>query len=170
MCSWKTGGKLIAAVIVYFSSLLVLFLSSGIRACIPEVVLSKGRDPSERRQVAFFHLGILWLLNFTAMVCAGVGSVLSAGVLSSYITIPHWLTVLILVLAAFILSVILPSLIAKRNALRLLSILKVPYWLVSLPFRLPALLIFRKGSDDNPDSADWLITPPDVIWLERRRE
>ncbi len=148
----------------------MLFLSSGIRACIPEVVLSKGRDPSERRQVAFFHLGILWLMNFAAMVSAGAGAILVAGKSSSYITIPYWLTALLLILAAFILSVILPSLIAKRNALRLLSILKIPYWLISLPLRLPALLIFRSSRNDNPDSADWLITPPDVIWLERRRE
>jgi len=161
---------LITALVVYLSSLAVLFLSSGIRACIPEVVLSKGRDPSERRQVAFFHLGILWLLNFTAMVGTGAGSILAAGELSSYIAIPYWFTALILLLAAFILSVILPSLIARSNALRLLSVLKVPYWLVSLPFRIPALLIFRNSREDNPDSADWLITPPDVIWLERRRE
>ncbi len=161
---------MITALIVYISSLLVLFLSSGIRACIPEVVLSKGRDPSERRQAAIFHLGILWLLNFTAMIGAGAGSILAAGELSSYIKIPYWFTVLILVFAAFVFSVILPSIMAKGNALRLLSILKVPYWLISLPFRLPALLIFRNSREDNPDSADWLITPPDVIWLERRRE
>ncbi|NOQ22778.1 MAG: CBS domain-containing protein [Candidatus Aegiribacteria sp.] len=158
------------AIIIYLSSLLVLFLSSGIRSCIPEVILSKGRDPSERRHVAFFHLGILWLMNFSAMVSAGAGAILLAGKSSSYVSIPCWLTALILILAAFILSVILPSLIAKRNALRLLSILKVPYWIISLPFRLPALLIFSSTRKDNPDSADWLITPPDVIWLERRRE
>ncbi|MCK5116020.1 MAG: HlyC/CorC family transporter [Candidatus Aegiribacteria sp.] len=161
---------MITALIVYLTFLLMLFLSSGIRACIPEVVLSKGRDPSERRQVAFFHLGILWLLNFAAMIGAGAGTILLAEESSSYVTMPYWLTVLILILAVFILSVILPSIMAKRNALRLLSFLKVPYWVISLPFRLPALLIFRNSRNDNPDSADWLITPPDVIWLERRRE
>ncbi|MEN8208885.1 MAG: hemolysin family protein [Candidatus Fermentibacteria bacterium] len=161
---------MIPALIVYLSSLFLLFLSSGIRACIPEVVLSKGRDPSERRQAAYFHLGVLWIMNFAAIVGAGAGAILIAGNSSRYITTPYWLAVLILISAAFIFSVILPSLIAKRNALRLLAILKVPYWLLSLPLRLPALLIFRSGRDDNPDSADWLITPPDVIWLERRRE
>ena len=161
---------MITAFIVYFVSLLVLFLSSGIRACLPEVILSKGKDPSERRHVAFFHLGILWLMSFSAMVSTGAGAILLAGKSSLYVSIPYWLTLLILILAAFILSVILPSIIAKRNSLRLLSILRVPYWLISLPFRLPALLIFRSSRNDNPDSADWLITPPDVIWLERRRE
>jgi len=104
------------------------------------------------------------------MVSTGAGAILLAGKSSIYVSIPYWLTLLILILAAFILSVILPSIIAKRNSLRLLSILRVPYWLISLPFRLPALLIFRSSRNDNPDSADWLITPPDVIWLERRRE
>ncbi|MCJ7808859.1 MAG: hemolysin family protein [Desulfobulbaceae bacterium] len=52
----------------------------------------------------------------------------------------------------------------------MLSILKFPYWIISLPFRLPALLIFRSSRNDSPDFADWLITSPDVIWLERRRE
>jgi len=161
---------LITALFVYLLSLLVLFLSSGIRACIPEVVLSKGRDPSERRQVAIFHLGILWLINFAAIIGTGAGSILVAGKSSAYVAIPYWLAVIALAFAAFILSVILPSLLAKKNAIRLLSILKAPYWLISLPFRLPALLIFRSSRIDNPDSADWLITPPDVIWLERRRE
>ena len=82
---------MIRAVIVYLTFLLVLFLSSGIRACIPEVVLSKGRDPSERRHVAFFHLGILWLLNFTAMVGTGAGAILLAGELSSYVSISYLL-------------------------------------------------------------------------------
>ena len=161
---------MITAVVIYLSALLVLFLSSGIRSCIPEIVLSKGRDPSERRQVAFIHLEILWLMNFTAMVCSGIGAVLLAENIYSYLTLPYWLTLLILILAVFILSVILPSLIAKRNALRLLSFLKIPYWIISLPFRLPALLIFRSSRNDSPDFADWLITTPDVIWLERRRE
>ncbi len=161
---------MITSAVIYLASLLVLFLSSGIRSCIPEIILSKGRDPSERRQVAFFHLGILWLMNFTAMLFSGAGAILLARESSSYLTIPYWLTTLILILASFILSVILPSLIAKRNALKLLSILKVPYWIISLPFRLPALLIFRSSRNDSCDSADWLFTPPDVTWLERRRE
>ena len=161
---------MIIAATVYFTGFLVLFLSSGMRSCIPELTLSEGRDPSERRQSAFFHLGILWLMNFTGVVCSGAGAILLAGGSSSYIAIPYELTIVILVLATFVFSVILPSLIAKKNALRFLSTLKFPYWIVSLPFRLPALLIFGSGRNENPDSADWLITPPDVIWLERRRE
>lgn len=161
---------MIATAALYIAGLSVLFVSSGIRSCIPELTLSEGRDPSERRHAAIFHLSILWLMGFAGTVSSGVGAILVAGEISSNISLPHWVITLILVLAAFILSVILPSLIAKKNALRVLFILKVPYWIISLPFRLPALLLFGISRNKNPDFVDWFITPPDVIWLERRRE
>ncbi len=161
---------MIPALIVFFAGYLVLFLTSGIRSCIPELTLTEGRDPSERRQAAFFHLGVLWLMNFSSILCAGVGIVLAAGQISSTVPFPYWLTVIILGLMTFALAVILPSLMAKRNAVRLLFALRIPYLIISFPFRFPALLIFGSKKNENPDSADWLITPPDVIWLERRRE
>jgi putative hemolysin len=161
---------MIAAAAVYLAGLLFLFISSGIRSCIPELTFSEGKDPSERRQVAFFHMGILRLTKFTGTILVGAGSILLASVLSVYVTFPYSLTALILVFAAFMLAVILPSLLARKNAFHLLSALKIPYWILSLPFRLPALLIFRSSRDENPESSGWLITPPDVIWLERRRE
>ncbi|MCD4776490.1 MAG: hemolysin family protein [Candidatus Aegiribacteria sp.] len=161
---------MITTATLYIAGLSVLFLSSGIRSCIPELTLSEGRDTSERRHAAIFHLGILRLMNFAGTVSSGVGAILLAGDISLHISLPYWAITLILVLAAFILSVILPSLIAKKNALRVLSILKAPYWMISLPFRLPALLLFGLNRDTNPDFIDWFITPPDVIWLERRRE
>lgn len=161
---------MITAAVLYLTGLLILFLSSGIRACIPELTLSEGRDPSERRHAAIFHLGILWLMSFTGTISSGVGATLLTGNISSYISLPYLIITLILVVAAFILSVILPSLIAKNNALRFLSVLKAPYWMISLPFRLPALLLFGINRNSNPDTIDWFITPPDVIWLERRRE
>jgi len=167
---WVKGDDMIIAAVIYLAGMLLLFLSSGIRSCIPELTLSEGRDPSERRQAAFFHLGILWLTNFTGTACAGAGSILLASVSAQYITFPYWPTVLILLLATFVLAVILPSLIARKNAFRLLATLKIPYWIVSLPFRLPALLIFGNSREESPESSGWLVTPPDLIWLERRRE
>jgi CBS domain containing-hemolysin-like protein len=161
---------LITAIVLYLTGFFILFLSSGIRACIPELTLSEGRDTAERRHAAIFHLGILWLMNFAGTISTGVGAILLPVAVSSYIPLPYWIMTLILVLAAFILSVILPSLIAKNNALRLLYFLKAPYWMISLLFRLPALLIFGINRNKNTDFVDWFITPPDVIWLERRRE
>jgi len=161
---------LIIAAVLYLAGLLVLFLSSGIRSCIPELTLPEGRDPSERRQAALHHLGILSLLNFSGTIFSGMGTILLAGESSSLLEFPQWAVIFILALAAFSLSVILPSYIAKKHALSFLSVLRIPYWIISLPFRLPALLIFRLSGKENPDSAGWLVTPPDVIWLERRRE
>jgi len=137
---------------------------------MPELTFSEGKDPSERRQVALFQLGILWVMNFTGMVFTGAGAILVAGKLYPCITLLCGVAALILILAAFITSMILPSLLARRNALRFLSFLKIPYWIVSLPFRLPVFLIFGRMGNENSESSDWLITPPDVIWLERRRE
>lgn len=158
------------ALVAYFAGFLMLFLASGIRSCMPEMILSQGRDPSERRQAAFFHLGILWLMNLTGIILTGAGSVLLGAILGPWAGLPLWASFLILVVAAVLLAVILPSALAMRNSLGLLSILKLPYLLISLLFRLPALLLFGRNSDENPDTVGWLITPPDVIWLERRRE
>jgi putative hemolysin len=156
--------------VIYLAGFLVLFLSSGIRSCMPEMIISQGRDPSERRQAAFFHLGILWLMNFTGTVLAGAGSILLAGILGPRVGLPFWVSFPALVIVAFVLAVVLPSMMAMKNSLRLLSFLRLPYLMVSLVFKLPALLFFGGSSDDNPETVGWLITPPDVIWLERRRE
>ncbi len=161
---------MIAGTAVYGAGFLILFLASGIRSCMPEMILSQGRDPSERRQAAFFHLGILWLMRFFGTVLTGAGSILLAGPLAPMVGMPLWAVFLVLVAAVFVLAVLLPSVLAMRNSAKLLSVLRFPYFLVSLVFRLPALLFFGGVSDDNPDTVGWLITPPDVIWLERRRE
>ncbi|MBN2587823.1 MAG: HlyC/CorC family transporter [Candidatus Fermentibacteraceae bacterium] len=161
---------MLTSAVIYLAGFLVLFLSSGIRSCMPDMIISQGRDPSERRQAAFFHLGILWLMNFTGTVLAGAGSVLLAGILSPLVGLPFWVSFLALVMVSFLLAVILPSMIAMKNSPGLLSFLRLPYLMVSLLFRLPALLFFGGSSDDNPETVGWLITPPDVIWLERRRE
>ncbi|MBN2608166.1 MAG: HlyC/CorC family transporter [Candidatus Fermentibacteraceae bacterium] len=161
---------MLTSAVIYLAGFLVLFLSSGIRSCMPDMIIYQGRDPSERRQAAFFHLGILWLMNFTGTVLAGAGSVLLAGILSPLVGLPFWVSFLALVMVSFLLAVILPSMIAMKNSPGLLSFLRLPYLMVSLLFRLPALLFFGGSSDDNPETVGWLITPPDVIWLERRRE
>ncbi|OPL19760.1 MAG: hypothetical protein AVO35_01940 [Candidatus Aegiribacteria sp. MLS_C] len=155
---------------VYSTGFLLLFLASGIRSCIPELILSRGRDPSERRQAAFFHLGILWLMNFTGTILAGAGAFLLAGILGPATGVQDWLAFTVFCLATFLLAVLLPSLVAKGTPLRFLSALRFPYIIVSLLFRLPALLFFGSSSDESPETLGWLITPPDVIWLERRRE
>jgi len=161
---------MLTALTVLLGGFLVLFLSSGIRSCMPELILKEGRDPSERRQAAFFHLRILWLMNFTGITALGVGSLMAATFLAPELGFPLWAAFLLLLFAAFLLSVILPSLIAVRDSLGFLSVLRLPYIFISLFFRLPAMLFFGRSGDENPETVGWLITPPDVIWLERRRE
>jgi CBS domain containing-hemolysin-like protein len=161
---------MLMSILAYAAGFLLLFLSSGIRSCMPDMIITQGRDPSERRQAAFFHLGILWLMNFAGIVLAGGGSILLAGLLGPEVGLPLWASFLVLVTLAFLIAVMLPSVIAMKNSPRFLAVLRLPYFLVSLLFRLPALLLFGGNSEENPETVGWLITPPDVIWLERRRE
>lgn len=162
---------MITGTAVFSAGFILLFLASGIRSSMPEFILSRGRDPSERRQAAFFHLGMLWLMSFTGTLLAGAGAFLLAGFLGPDFGVPPWLAFAVFSLATFLLAVMLPSLIAKGSPLRFLSALKFPYMVLSLLFRLPALLFFGRSRDDeSPETVGWLITPPDVIWLERRRE
>lgn len=157
-------------ILVYASGLLILLISSGIRSCVPELIITKGRDPSDRRQAALFHLGVLWMMSFAGIVLSAAGSVLVAAELFPALPFPVWASFLLLVLFAFLAAVILPSFAGSRNPLGTLSILKLPYLMLSLPFRLPALLFFRRSSLENSETAGCLTTPPDMIWLERRRE
>ncbi len=159
-----------ASLIILSAGFIVLFISSGIRTCLPELILSKGRDPSERRQAAVTHLGTLWLIRFTGIISTGAGAVLMSIQTASVFPVPAWSSALSIAVAVFLLGEILPSLIARANPDRFLLIFKLPYILIAFLFRLPALLILGKPGHENPDYEDWLITPPDVIWLERRRE
>ncbi|MCK4505260.1 MAG: HlyC/CorC family transporter [Candidatus Aegiribacteria sp.] len=159
-----------ASIVILSAGFIALFISSGIRTCLPELILSKGRDPSERRQAAVSHLSTLWLIRFTSIISTGAGAVLMSIQTASVFSIPVWFSVLFLVVVIFLLGEILPSLIARANPDRFLLIFKLPYLLISFLFRLPSLLILGRPGNENPDYEDWLITPPDVIWLERRRE
>ena len=159
-----------ASIVILSAGFIALFISSGIRTCLPELILNKGRDPSERRQVAVTHLGTIWLIRFTGIIAAGTGAVLMSVQTASVLPVPAWFSVLSLVIAVFLLGEILPSLIARANPDRFLLIFRLPYFLIAFLFRLPALLILGRPCQENPDYEDWLITPPDVIWLERRRE
>ncbi len=158
------------SIAILSAGFIALFISSGIRTCLPELILKQGRDPSERRQVAVNHLGTIWLIRFTGIISTGAGAVLMSIQTASVFPVPVWVSASSFAIAVFLFGEILPALIAKANPDRFLLIFRLPYLLIAFLFRLPALLILGKPAQDNPDYEDWLITPPDVIWLERRRE
>lgn len=158
------------SVITLFCGLFILFLSSGIRTCLPEMIREKSRDTSERRQAAMIHLGTIWLIRFIGIMASGAGTVLLASEIVSIFAISVWFSVLTIAALVFLLGEILPSLIAKANPEIFLLIFRLPYILIGSFFRFPARFILGKSGQDNPEFSDWLITPPDVIWLEQRRE
>ncbi len=157
------------ASVSYCLGFLLVFIASGIRSCMPELISSKGRDPSERRRAAVLHLGIVWLTHFTGLVLSGAGSALLAEPLES-LGLPAWAGFLGPVAFLFLFAVLLPSFLGGKNPGELLRVLKFPYFFLSLIFRAPVLLLLRGTNDDGSEGVTWLITPPDMIWLERRRE
>jgi len=84
---------------------------------------------------------------------------------------PTWAGVLILMVGIFLFGELLPSLLARSDPERFADLMGGPFLLLRGLFHLPALVILgslkeHRGEDDD----DWLIVPPDIIWLERRRE
>lgn len=149
---------------------LLFFLSSGIRTSLPELILRSGRDTSERRQAALDHLGTIWLIRLIGILASGAGIVPYSLDLASSLSIPVWYPAAALALIIFLLGEILPSRMARTNPEKFLKVFGIPYRFLAFLFRRPALLILGKPASDGSEYEDWLITPPDVIWLERRRE
>jgi CBS domain containing-hemolysin-like protein len=149
----------------------VLFISRGIRTALPELIRDRGRDTSERRQAALVDLRILWLARFTGLLVSGAGVALLGIELSPGLSLPVWAGIVSLAAGVFLLGEILPSLLARANPERFANLMRFPFVFLKILFHFPALLILgilkeRAGEEDD----DWLIVPPDVIWLERRRE
>jgi putative hemolysin len=149
----------------------VLFISRGIRTALPELIRHRGRDTSERRQAALVDLRILWLARFTGLIASGAGAAMLGAELSPDLSIPVWAGIISLTLGVFLLGELLPSLLARSDPETFAALMRFPFGLLRILFHFPALLVLsilkEKGGEEDDD---WLIVPPDVIWLERRRE
>ncbi len=156
--------------LVLAAGFLTLFLSSGVRSCLPEMVQGKGRDTSERRKAALLDLRILWIARFTGLLLCGAGAVLVGGGLAPLLSVPAWAAVVILALLVLLLGEIMPSLLVGAAPDTWMRILRYPYSVIRLVFALPALLVRTTQGEKQLEDSGWLVTPPDVIWLERRRE
>jgi len=138
--------------------------SSGSRAALPELVIKKGRDPSDRRREAALRLRVIWLGGVSGLILIGAGST----VISLHLSYPGWLSGSITALLAVALSEFLPPVIVQRLPEGKASkLFRLPLGLLMLLFRIPSRILL--GSEDS-DSDDWAYAPPDTLWLEQRRE
>lgn len=149
----------------------ILVTSSGVRAVLPKLIHDMGRDTSERRVQAIQRLQILWIARYAGIFIAGVAAILLGSELSKILSFNLIATVFVLALFFFIFGEILPTVIVKWSSSFVISFVRIPYAILHFFFFLPARIIFgvQKHDDDSVD-ADMLVTPPDIIWLEQRKE
>jgi len=156
---------------VLVSGILISFLSSGMRTALPELVMDQGRDASGRRQSALRSLRVLWLSRYAGLILMGSGIALTAPFLAAWISLSFWLSLVILAAMAFLVGEILPSLLARIAPERFVQITKIPFLLLRAVFGIPVLLVLGPSRNGEQEEIDgWLVLPPDVMWLERRRE
>lgn len=162
---------MLLSIILSFIGLGILITSSGVRAVLPELIHDMGRDPSERRIKALQRLHILWIARFAGIFIAGVAAVLLGIELSEALPLNLIVSVSVLSLCFFLFGEIIPTIIAKWNSSLVIFLVRIPYAILHFLFLLPALIIFgnTKHDDDSTDG-DMLVTPPDIIWLEQRKE
>ena len=157
--------------ILFLSGLAILFVSSGTKTALPELVMDRARDASGRRQSALRSLRILWISRFGGLIISGAGAALTAPFLAAWLSLPYWLSLVILGLSIFLVGELLPSLLARSAPERFVLITRLPYLLLRALCSIPSLLVLGSPKDLEQEETDgWLVVPPDVMWLERRRE
>ncbi len=157
---------LLALLPVLIGSLL-LFVSSGIRAALPALISEQGRDPSDRRRVAIERLRILWLSRFVGVLLSGAGIILAASMIES---VDRWISLSAGGLAVFMIAEILPARLGHSRPEDMERLLKIPFMVVRFLFSLPVMVLLGKSRNDEALSGEWAFTPPDLMWLEQRRE
>ncbi len=151
---------------ILLAGLLTTASSSAARAALPGLVEERGRDPAQRRREAGARLRVLWLSRVVGLVLTGSGCALLA-LNSGALSLRKWL---ILAGSSVLLAEALPAWLAHRNPERAAGILKFPMVILRVVFTLPAgLFLGRNRAGDNLPE-EWAFTPPDIMWLEQRRE
>jgi CBS domain containing-hemolysin-like protein len=147
------------------AGILLAAAANAARAALPELVTSRGRDPSERRREAALRLRVIWLGGVTGLLLTGAGAALSSSLIPA---LPPWASAACIAAAALVLCEFLPPLWIQRLpeevAPRLMAF---PMFVLTVLFSIPARVVL--GSIDR-DSDDWAYPPPDTLWLEQRRE
>ncbi len=153
--------------LVLLTGLLLTAAASSARAALPGLVEQQGRDPAQRRREAGSRLRILWLARVAGHTLAGSGCALLAGAPGGDFAPLSWA---VLLAAYILLSEVLPAWLAHNNPDRAARVLRLPMLVLRVVFTLPAGLFLGRNRSDEAVSEEWAFTPPDIMWLEQRRE
>ncbi|MBN1435102.1 HlyC/CorC family transporter [Candidatus Fermentibacterales bacterium] len=155
-----------AGLLAYLAGLLVLFFSSASRASLPSLLAERGRDPSDRRKLAAFHLLVDWLARSLALLACGAGLVLLTG----SFPLPVWALLVSLSLVVLLVGQVLPSWLGHTHPDRMAGICRPYSLLAGMLFGVPVRLLFGERDGQESSADEWLAVPPDFLWLEQRRE
>ena len=156
-----------AGSVVLIAGLLVTASSSAARAALPGLVEQQGRDPAQRRREAGARLRILWLARVSGHVLVGSGCALLSGAPGGGFSVVNWLLFLT---ASVIVSEVLPAWLAHNHPDNAARVLRLPMLLLRVVFTLPAGLFLGRNRAGESMPEEWAFTPPDIMWLEMRRE
>jgi len=146
---------------------LVTATSSAARAALPALVEQEGRDPAQRRREAGARLRVLWLARVVGHALMGSGCALLAGAGSQGFSPLKWVLFLT---ASILLGEVLPAWLAHNHPDAAAPVLKLPMLLTRIVFTVPAGLFLGRIKPEEAMPEEWAFTPPDIMWLEQRRE
>ena len=96
--------------ILLAGSILCNAAANGARTAIPELVIDKGRDPSDRRREAATRLRTIWLARVAGLILIGVSSAL----LSAHLPYPRWMSASGIALLSFFITEVIPPVFVQR--------------------------------------------------------
>lgn len=152
---------------ILLAGLLLTSTASSARAALPGLVEQQGRDPAQRRREAGSRLRVLWLARVAGHALLGSGCALLAWAPETGFSTVNWILTLTV---SIILSEVLPAWLAHSNPDRAARLLKLPMLVIRVVFTLPAGLFLGRNRSGEAMPEEWAFTPPDIMWLEQRRE
>lgn len=157
-----------AGLAILASGFALLALVGAVRACLPEMIIEKGRDPSERRYEAMVRLRVLWLARLLALMASGAGVVLVACGFSDRVN--PALSVTGGTLLVLLLGELAPSWLGHTRPAAAAKALRLPFEALRLLLHFPVrILLGRPPTGGDTSGGEWAFTPPDLMWLEQRR-
>lgn len=152
---------------ILLAGLLLTSAAAAARAALPGLVEQQGRDPAQRRREAGSRLRVLWLARVVGHTLTGSGCAMIAGTPDARFSVVNWLGMLTV---SVMVSEVFPAWLAHRNPDSAARLLKLPMLVIRVLFTVPAGIFLGRNRSGEAVPEEWAFTPPDIMWLEQRRE